>query len=121
MYLCVLKDLRAGEVRRVPLGTDRRGRPVQGLMFLDLSGEVRGFVDRCRHLPIGLDAGGRFLTAQGTHLQCRTHGALFRCSDGLCESGPCLGLSLFELPLVRLGDELHCEDNALQSLLQALG
>ena len=34
---------------------------------------------------------GRFLTKDGTLIQCSTHGAKFGIEDGICVSGPCQG------------------------------
>ncbi|MDE2357018.1 MAG: Rieske (2Fe-2S) protein [Alphaproteobacteria bacterium] len=65
----------------------------QGLV-VRAGGEVRGFLDRCPHagFPLALIA-DRYLTADGQHLICATHGALFRL-DGLCVGGPCAGARL---------------------------
>jgi nitrite reductase/ring-hydroxylating ferredoxin subunit len=58
------------------------------------SGELRAYVNRCRHANLPLDwADGRFLDAQGL-LACRAHGARYRPEDGHCIEGPCLGRQL---------------------------
>jgi nitrite reductase/ring-hydroxylating ferredoxin subunit len=58
------------------------------------SGEIRAFVNRCRHANLPLDyADGRFLDQRGL-LRCQAHGAGFRPDDGLCVEGPCLGKQL---------------------------
>lgn len=84
---------------------DDRGRPREALVLLDEDGRVRAYLNRCEHLPIPLDAGSReFLSRDGAHLMCGTHGALFRRDDGFCVAGPCAGRSLCALPF-RITDD----------------
>lgn len=65
------------------------------------AGKLRGYENRCRHLPLPLDHGdGRFFDPDGRHLVCATHGATYDPSTGLCVSGPCRGARLRSLPLV---------------------
>ena len=40
------------------------------------------------------DVYNKVLDETGLYFQCRTHGALFRLSDGLCIAGPCNGKPL---------------------------
>jgi nitrite reductase/ring-hydroxylating ferredoxin subunit len=42
----------------------------------------------------------RFMSADGQHIVCFAHGALFRPDDGLCVLGPCLGQALQQQPIV---------------------
>ncbi len=57
--------------------------------------EVFVYVNTCPHTGMPLDfQPGRFLTKDGTLIQCSTHGAKFRIEDGFCVSGPCEGDSL---------------------------
>lgn len=94
-------EIRRGEVRVValPRGSDRR--PREALVLLGSDDEPRAYLNRCRHLPIPIDGGSRnFLTQDGEHLLCGTHGALYRRDDGFCIAGPCLHLSLEALPIL---------------------
>jgi nitrite reductase/ring-hydroxylating ferredoxin subunit len=94
-------EIRRGEVRVValPRGADRR--PREALVLLGGDGEPRAYLNRCRHLPIPIDGGSRnFLTQDGEHLLCGTHGALYRRDDGLCVAGPCLNLALESLQIL---------------------
>ena len=53
---------------------------------------VEAYVNSCPHTGAPLDwREGRFLNADGTHILCANHGALFRIDDGVCVSGPCAG------------------------------
>jgi len=50
------------------------------------------YVNSCPHVGTSLDwAPDQFLTADGAHIVCATHGALFGIERGLCVQGPCLG------------------------------
>jgi nitrite reductase/ring-hydroxylating ferredoxin subunit len=56
---------------------------------------VAGYVDSCPHVgaPLALTPTA-YLTRNGDHIICATHGALFRPEDGRCVAGPCVGRSL---------------------------
>ncbi len=57
------------------------------------------YVNACPHLGSSLDWGpDRFLTADGAHVVCATHGALFGIADGVCLRGPCVGDQLEPVP-----------------------
>jgi nitrite reductase/ring-hydroxylating ferredoxin subunit len=99
-------DLAAGAVRVVKLPPAGR-IPREALIVRDRDGSLRAYVNLCQHLPIPLDGGSRrFLTRDGEHLQCGTHGARYRLSDGHCIDGPCQGRSLIALELEQSGDNL---------------
>lgn len=56
---------------------------------------VAAYVNRCPHLGTPLDwTPGQFLSTDGSHIVCATHGAQFRIEDGYCFGGPCAGRSL---------------------------
>lgn len=104
---CLRSELDERKVVACPLpkGTDRR--PREALLLLGSDGEPRAYLNRCRHLPIPIDSGSRqYLTQDGQHLLCGTHGALYRRDDGMCVAGPCLNLALETLPIENEGDEL---------------
>jgi nitrite reductase/ring-hydroxylating ferredoxin subunit len=80
-------------------------RPREALVLRGSDGAPRAYLNRCRHLPIPIDAGSReFLTVDRQHLLCGTHGALYQLDDGRCVAGPCLHLVLESIPLEREGD-----------------
>tara|TARA_B100000513_G_scaffold163883_1_gene80341 strand:+ start:148 stop:471 length:324 start_codon:yes stop_codon:yes gene_type:complete len=56
---------------------------------------VYTYVNSCPHVGTPLDMWpGRFLTKDGAHILCATHGALFNIEDGDCIAGPCVGRGL---------------------------
>lgn len=96
--VCTPHDLPRNDVVAVsiPPGSDKR--PREALVLRGSDGEPRAYINRCRHLPIPIDAGSRsYLTQDGQHLLCGTHGALYRRDDGMCIAGPCLHLALEKL------------------------
>jgi nitrite reductase/ring-hydroxylating ferredoxin subunit len=102
-----LSSLQQDEVRVVALPPDRDGLPREAIVLRDEAGTPRAYLNRCCHLPIPLDAGSRrFLSADRARLQCATHGARYRRSDGYCTAGPCAGASLRALPLLAEADLL---------------
>jgi len=103
-----LDDLVQSEVRVVRLPAERDGTPREALLLRDESGTPRAYLNRCRHLPTTLDAGGRqFFSKDRVHLQCQTHGARYQLADGHCVEGPCDGHALFALTLELEGDALY--------------
>jgi len=57
--------------------------------------EVKGYIDSCPHVgaPLALTPTA-YLTRDGEHIICASHGALFRLTDGRCIAGPCVGRAL---------------------------
>jgi nitrite reductase/ring-hydroxylating ferredoxin subunit len=99
--VCARGELKLNEVQVVALPRGEDKRPREALVLLGGDGEPRAYLNRCRHLPIPLDSGSRrFLSNDGEHLLCGTHGALYRRDDGVCVAGPCLKLSLEPLPII---------------------
>lgn len=59
------------------------------------AGNFYVYENRCPHVGVSLNwQPNVFLNLEQTHIQCSTHGALFRIDNGLCEWGPCVGQSL---------------------------
>jgi nitrite reductase/ring-hydroxylating ferredoxin subunit len=53
---------------------------------------VRGYLNRCAHVPIELDwTEGVFFESSGLYLMCATHGAIYLPENGHCAGGPCRG------------------------------
>jgi len=99
IYLGPVDGLGAAPVS-VLLAAELDGRPRQALVLRDASGLPRAYLNRCRHLPIPIDGGsGRYLSDDGRHLLCGTHGAHYRLDDGMCVEGPCEGKALTPIAL----------------------
>ncbi len=62
--------------------------------------QLYAYQNRCPHLGIPLNwQPDDFLSLDTMHIQCATHGALFRPDDGYCVMGPCSGQSLSPLKI----------------------
>jgi nitrite reductase/ring-hydroxylating ferredoxin subunit len=82
-------------------------------------GQFHAYVNRCRHMPTPLDfIRDQFLSADGRHLMCYTHGALYEFATGLCIAGPCKGEALYRLPVrVEAGEVfVGCPEGDLKAL-----
>ncbi|MCG8325825.1 MAG: Rieske 2Fe-2S domain-containing protein [Thiotrichales bacterium] len=68
----------------------------------------RGYVNRCPHTGVNLEwQPDQSLDISGRFIQCATHGAKFRITDGYCVAGPCAGDGLTPVPLRLEGDFLE--------------
>ncbi len=57
--------------------------------------KVHAYRNSCPHTGAPLNWGAdKFLSLEGTMIQCAVHGALFRIADGMCVWGPCLNRGL---------------------------
>lgn len=97
LRLCRLEAIEDGEGKSLELhDTAPDGtKSVRELFVLREGTRVRGYLNACPHLGVPLEmVPDRFMNAAGTHVICRTHGALFVPETGYCVSGPCAGQSL---------------------------
>lgn len=93
--LCLLHAIPDGGAK----GFDPAPGRFTGLFAVRRGDTVVVYLNACPHLGVGLDiAPDRFLDARREHIQCSTHGAIFRIEDGLCLKGPCVGQSLTPVP-----------------------
>jgi len=92
-----------GPLADIPDGGSKGYGPARG-GFLGLFAVRRGdrvfvYVNSCPHIGVPLDfAPDRFLSTDGSHILCATHGARFRIEDGECFGGPCVGDVLEAVP-----------------------
>ncbi len=90
--LCRLDEIPDGEARGFELGA---GTERLDLLVLRRGDRLYAYRNECPHAGSPLDLmPDQFLSADRRHLQCHTHGALFRIEDGMCVAGPCLGRGL---------------------------
>jgi nitrite reductase/ring-hydroxylating ferredoxin subunit len=103
-WTCAAGALAPGRTMKFRL--HRRGKPVEGFI-VNANGSYHAYVNRCPHAGTSLDLWpNEFLTEDGRHLICATHGAIFEQQTGLCVEGPCPGASLDRLPVERDGSSL---------------
>lgn len=67
---------------------------------------IYAYENACPHIGTPLDfLPDRFLTRDGRHLLCSTHGAVFEIATGRCLHGPCKGKALTAVAVeVRAGE-----------------
>jgi nitrite reductase/ring-hydroxylating ferredoxin subunit len=83
------------------------GRPAIGFAIRH-QGQVYAYLDRCPHVPTELDwEPGRFFDAQGMHLICSNHGAVFLPDTGVCVGGPCKGRRLLRIAVEERGGGIY--------------
>lgn len=77
------------------------------LFIVHFRGQFYAYENHCPHTGINLNwQDEQFLDITEQRIQCSTHGALFRITDGFCEWGPCLGKNLRPLTVEQADDKL---------------
>ncbi len=100
--LCRLEEIPDGTAR----GFAHEGRE---LIVFRRGARVFGHVNSCPHIGTPLEMfPDRFMTADGQHLLCTTHGAMFEPETGLCVRGPCKGKALTRVPVRVESGALEC-------------
>lgn len=92
-FLCALADIPKGRVL---------SKSVNGFGFLALviDGTPRAYVNACPHQFLPLDQkGNNLLSADGLHLLCTNHSAVFRAMDGQGTAGEGLDCALSAIPV----------------------
>lgn len=83
------------------------------LLLIRLDERVYAYRNSCPHTGAPLDwVPGRFLSPDRRHIQCTTHDALFRISDGVCVAGPCPGARLTAVSVVVQAGEVLLQDGS---------
>ncbi|MEL0145199.1 MAG: Rieske 2Fe-2S domain-containing protein [Alphaproteobacteria bacterium] len=96
--LCRLDEIPDGEAR----GFDwPRGEVKVKILVARKGDRVFGYRNSCPHVGVPLEMDpDDFMSLDGLHLMCSTHGAQFRKDDGYCLRGPCVGRSLAKVAVV---------------------
>ena len=104
LQLCTLAELAVTGCREFRLG--RGDWPLRGFVVQSHAG-VRAYVNRCPHQLFRLNfLPDDLFTDDGRYILCGMHDALFEKDSGLCVSGPCLGRSLWSLPIELTADRV---------------
>ncbi len=83
-----------------------KGRPKREGFIVRYRGRLYAYRNECRHIPMSMDwVENRFLSRDGRHLQCASHGALYELDSGLCVWGPPEGQSLHALEMELRGKD----------------
>jgi len=104
VWSCAADTLAPGQTAKFRLF--RRGKHVEAFI-INTGGVCHAYVNRCPHAGTPLDLWpNEFLTEDGRHLICSTHGAIFERHTGLCVEGPCPGARLDGLLVETHGSSL---------------
>lgn len=109
-YICQATDLEDGG-KGVRFSVWRHG-VAEPAFVVRFAGQVRGFLNRCAHVPVELDwQEGEFFDHSRLYLICAVHGALYDPHSGRCLGGRCNGRGLIPVPVVeREGAVFHMVD-----------
>jgi nitrite reductase/ring-hydroxylating ferredoxin subunit len=112
--LCRLDDINDGGSKEIAMNESN----LVTLCMVRQDDAVHAYVNSCPHTGAPLNwSADKFLSRDGTMIQCGLHGALFRIADGRCIWGPCLHQSLIPVPVaVRDGDVLLLEEDKISAI-----
>ena len=92
LTICRLDELPDGGGRGFTVETSRG---VRDIFIIRRGNAVFAYENACPHVGTPLDwVQDQFLSEDGSHIVCATHGAKFNIEDGMCFSGPCHGVPL---------------------------
>lgn len=108
--VCAAADVVDGAARVVPFG--RPGASFE-LIVVRAGDGVRGYVNECRHMHVGLNLLDDYaVETNDRHMICQYHYAAYRFADGYCDAGPCEGESLTAVPLAVRGNRIVIADGS---------
>ena len=103
--LCDLKDLPQGCGRGFSVKTCFG---YEDIFVVHKQGRLFAYRNSCPHTGVPLEwVPDQFLDADGSFIECATHGALFTIEDGRCVSGPCAGDRLQPVRLAVENDVIY--------------
>jgi nitrite reductase/ring-hydroxylating ferredoxin subunit len=75
------------------------GRELEAFV-INHRGAFHAYLNRCCHIPMTMDwVENQFVTEDGAHILCSTHGALYEPVSGECIAGPPCGQYLTAVPI----------------------
>lgn len=95
--VCQLDALNDPDSRGLVMDVNGQLRDV---FIVRLGQQVFAYLNSCPHTGAPLDwMPDQFLSLDKDYIQCATHAALFRITDGYCVAGPCAGDRLTSVPV----------------------
>jgi nitrite reductase/ring-hydroxylating ferredoxin subunit len=95
--VCQLDALNDPDSRGLVMDVNGQLRDV---FIVRLGQQVFAYLNSCPHTGAPLDwMPDQFLSFDKDYIQCATHAALFRITDGYCVAGPCAGDRLTSVPV----------------------
>ena len=85
---------------------------VRSAFVIRFQGSVYAYLNECAHREMELDWNpGDVFDADGEHLICATHGAIYNPIDGACHGGPCNGAGLLPLNIIERDGQVFLNDS----------
>ena len=108
--ICLSQDLQdRGPGIRFSVHMNHEALPAFVIRYL---GEVRGYLNRCRHQSTTLDLdNGQFFDTAGQALICATHDAHYDPGNGSCIGGPCDGRGLISVEVYEQDGRVYVDQN----------
>ncbi len=100
-------DLKNGQSKKFIL--QRPDRKTEAFL-IKIKNNYHAYLNLCRHWTVGLDFDDNdFFSEDSEWIVCKNHGALYHPVTGQCESGPCGGASLYQVPILEKDGFLYAE------------
>ena len=88
---------------------------LRGVFVIRFQGSVYAYFNECAHREMELDWNpGDVFDADGEHLICATHGAIYNPIDGACRGGPCNCAGLLPLNIIERDGQVFLNDSNYQ-------
>lgn len=86
---------------------------LRGAFAIRFNDAVYAYINECAHREMELDWNpGDVFDADGEHLICATHGAIYNPIDGACRGGPCNGLGLSQINIIERDGQIFLNDSS---------
>ncbi|HFB66462.1 MAG TPA: Rieske (2Fe-2S) protein [Aeromonadales bacterium] len=102
--ICQLSEIEDGQAHAYP-HPEKENRSV---IVARMGNEAFAFLNMCPHMGVELQfQENKFMSFDGSQIQCAMHGALFDIPSGYCNWGPCSGQSLIPISIIVEGDMVY--------------
>ncbi len=94
--ICQLSEIADGQAQAYPHPENE----TKTILIARLGDNAFAYLNMCPHMGVELQfQENKFMSFDGSQIQCAMHGALFEVSSGRCDWGPCVGQSLHAIPV----------------------
>ncbi len=94
--ICQLSEIEDGQAHAYPHPEKNK----RSILIARMGNEAFAFLNMCPHMGVELQfQDNKFMSFDGSQIQCAMHGALFDLPSGYCNWGPCSGRSLIPVAI----------------------
>jgi len=95
-HICQLSDIDDGQAKAFEHPT----LPNRTIFIVRQNQQAWAYLNMCPHMGVEMEfQKNKFMSFDGTQIQCAMHGALFDIATGFCSWGPCSGQSLMGIEI----------------------